>query len=70
MFSDTYPYYGGTNAWDIGLGVAYSTAIGNFVWSDMSYSALHDTSSASLDWIDGYLIKTLGNGATFTLSRT
>jgi len=52
---------------DIVLGAAYSTGLGNFIWSDGSYGAAH--SLLSLDWTNGYLIKTLGDGLTYTLSK-
>ncbi len=69
IVTDAYPQ-GQSTTLDIGLGAAYATSLGNFIWSDRSYGSGHGTGSTSLDWINGYLIKTLGDGLLYTLSRT
>ena len=69
MVADAYPYGANSHAWDVGLGVAYATGIGNFIWTDRSYGSAHSTESTSLDWVSGHLIKTLGDGLMFTRSR-
>ncbi|HDZ54322.1 MAG TPA: hypothetical protein ENI19_00625 [Candidatus Nealsonbacteria bacterium] len=51
---------------DITRGAAYATGLGNFIWTDRS-SASH--SQTSTDWINGLLVKTLGDVLTFTLSK-
>ena len=51
--SDSTPYNVG--ATDIARGAAYSTALGNFVWSDKGVGSSHSETSA--DWIDGYLVR-------------
>ncbi len=62
------------NANDVVRGATYATAIGatndvnHFIWSDKSYGeALH--SLLSSDWVNGFLVKTLGDGLSYTTSK-
>jgi hypothetical protein len=66
---DTYSL---TDANEVGRGDLYATmitsAMNNFVWSDRSYGdAGH--SLLSYDWTNGFLVDTLGDGLSYTVSK-
>ena len=70
---DLYPS-DATSANDIGTRAAYATVIAassgsmnHFVWSDLSYDSSH--SLTSLDWMNGFLVDTVGNGLSYTVSK-
>ncbi len=71
MDIDSKPYDDG-DANGVGLGAAYASVIvennttAHFIWSDRSYGSAH--SLTSLDWINGFLVKTLGTGLIHTIS--
>ena len=67
LVDDAYPA-AHDNVRDVGAGVAYADCSDReFIWSDRSYGSTH--SLTSLDWINGFLVKTLGDSLSFTLSK-
>ncbi len=69
----TYPVddanpYGHSNVNDVGAGVAYATLSGaEFIWTDRSYGSAHTLTS--LDWVNGFLVETLGDSLLYTISK-
>jgi len=70
---DATPVGAGLVATDVGLGTTYALAIAtdaknDFVWSDRSYGDANH-SLLTPDWINGYLVATLGNAISYTVSK-